>query len=132
METFMFWFTIISGICSVAGFAMAIFVYINVDKIKIKIEKQTKNYEKQHDEVVKILGILRDNLFHREIAGLKIRSKLREELYYLKKHFNNVLTKDIKKKINSVIKAILNDDFNYNKVCDDIDYIIAQFRSDEL
>jgi len=132
MEISGFIINIISGISSAASCILAFYVFFNIDKVKLKIEKQANKYKEQHGEVVKNLKILRENLFYKDIIGLEIRSKIKEELYYLKKHFSHLLKKDIINRIDTVIKALINDNFNYNEVCNDIDYIIAQFRSDEL
>jgi len=123
-------FNIVSGICSIASLALAIFVFLKIDKVKSIIEKQTKDYKSQRNKI-------RDRLNNFKISVLndtdiESRSELRTELFDIQNKFKKLLKSDCKKKIEKIIIMLKSDTFDKEKLCEDLDYIIARFRSDEL
>ena len=123
-------FDIISGVTSLASCILAFYVFFNFDKVKLKIEKQAKNYKEEHNEIKDRLKVLRAAILSN--PTIETRSEFREELHYIKNKYKNLLNKKYTiNKINTVIELLVNENFDKEVLCAITDEIIAKFRSDE-
>jgi len=131
MEVTALIFDVISGISSAAGCILAFYIFFNFDKVKLMIKKQEDDCKDKHNQINdRFEKCLAEIL--KEDVSLADRSKLRQELYYVKHSFSKKLKKVVKDKIDAAIKSLDNENFNREVLCDYIDEIIALSRRNEL
>lgn len=123
-------FGAIVGLFNIASGILAFYVYFNLNRIKVKMDKQARRYAEEHKRIKDKLDRCLNELLKEE-ASLKSRSRLRQELYYIKHSYPNSMKKEIKK-INAVIALLDSENIDNEILCSAIDEIIALFMGSEL
>lgn len=124
----------IADILGILSFLMSVILFIISHSIFKYVKIQRKEYDDERTQLQTSLIALRNNIWKDNLTGLKIRSKLRTELYtYLQKYW----------KISSLFclfhifrsLRICRKDFTpkqKEKLCESIDYLIARFNKKEV
>ena len=124
----------IADILAVLSFFTSIIVFFMSHSIFKYVKMQRKEYDDERIQLQTSLIAIRNNIWKDNLTGIKIRSKLRTELYtYLLKYW----------KISSPIclfhifrsLRICRKNFNTNqkeRLCESIDYLIARFNKKEV
>lgn len=127
-------FSTIADILTVISFFMSLIVFFMSHSIFKYVKMQRKEYDDERIQLQTSLVAIRNNIWKDNLTGIKIRSKLRTELYtYLLKYW----------KISSPIclihifrsLKICRKDFSNRqreKLCESIDYLIARFNKKEV
>lgn len=124
----------IADILGILSFLISVVVFIMSHSIFKYVSLQRQEYDDERTQLQSSLLALRNNIWKDNISGIKIRSKLRTELYtYLQKYW----------KISSpiclfhIFRALRICRKEYNdsekeKLCESIDYLIARFNKKEV
>ena len=122
----------VADIVGILSFIISIILWVKFDRIKNEIQQQRMNYADNQQNIRTNLLALRDNLFCDELSDIKIRSKLRTELYTYKFNLNYILgfTANLKRK--KLLRMLKSDSFSVEGACECIDYLIARFDKKEV
>lgn len=121
----------IADIVGILSFIVSIILWIKFDRINSEIKRQKVDYIESQEHIKNNLLAIRDNLFLDGLKDLKIRSKLRTELYTFNFNLNYIIGFNANLKKKKLLKIIKNDSFDIEEVCECIDYLIARFEKKE-
>ena len=123
----------IADIFGILSFLMSVIVFIISHSIFKYVEMQKKEYDDERIQLQTSLIAIRNNIWKDNLTGLKIRSKLRTELYtYLQKYWkisSPICLFHIFRSIRICRKDF--DNSQQEKLCASIDYLIARFNKKE-
>lgn len=124
----------IADILGILSFFMSIIVFFISHSIFKQIKYQRQEYDDERIQLQTSLIAIRNNILKDKLSDLKIRSKLRTELYtYLQKYWK-ISSPTCLFHIFRCLK-ICKKDFNNSKkekICESIDYLIARFNKKEV
>lgn len=124
----------IADILGIFSFLMSVIVFVISHSIFKYVETQRKEYDDERTQLQTSLIAIRNNIWKDNLTGLKIRSKLRTELYtYLQKYWK-ISSPTCLFHIFRSLKLCRKDfnDSQKEKLCESIDYLIARFNKKEV
>ena len=123
---------IIANIASIISLVIAVILLIKFDRIINKIKQQKEDYIENREIIKNNLLAIRDNLFYDGLKDLKIRSKLRTELYSFDFNLNYIIGFRANLKKIKLLKMIKSDELIVEEACECIDFLIARFDKKEV
>ena len=124
--------SVIADIVGILSFLISIILWIKFDRIANKINQQKSDYIENREIIKSNLLAIRENLLYDGLKDLKIRSKLRTELYSFNFTLNYIIGFKANLKKIKLLKMMKSDLFDSEEACECIDYLIARFDKKEV